>query len=135
VNTLVSFGDLTPEFALGPLQVAISEAANERYWRAAGIDHPLLLAGALYPPIAANVTIMLFNQHCGDAVIQTHQRVLCHTRADAGSELAAFGVVVATYEKRGRAYCDIVANISCDGAPLWTSEVSFTPVATFGARP
>jgi hypothetical protein len=134
VNTLVPFADLTPEFVLGPLQVTISEAANERYWRAAGIDHPLLQAGALYPPIAANMTIMLFNQHCGEAVIQTRQRLQCHTRASAGCELEATGVVVATYEKRGRAYCDIVANVSHAGAPLWTSEVSFTPVATFGAR-
>ena len=133
MNTLASFADLTPKFALGPLRVTISTAANERYWRAAGIDHPLLQAGALYPPIAANLTIMLLNQHCGDAVIQTRQRVQCHMRAEADAELEAVGVVVAAYEKRGRAYCDIVAEVSHEGAPLWTSEVSFTPVATFGS--
>jgi hypothetical protein len=134
VNTLVSFAELQPEFALGPLRLTVSAAANERYWRAAGVDHPLLVAGALYPPIAANLTIMLFNQHCGDAVIQTRQLVQCHMRADAGGELEAVGAVVAAYDKRGRAYCDIVANVSHEGAPLWTSQVSFTPVATFGAR-
>jgi hypothetical protein len=120
--------------ALGPLRVAISEAANDRYWRAAGIDHPLLQAGNLYPPIAANMTILLFNQHCGDAVIQTRQRLQCHALASADCELETTGVVVATYEKRGRSYCDIVAKVTHDGTPLWTSEVSFTPVATFGAR-
>ena len=56
----------------------VSAAANERYWRAAGVDHPALAAGALYPPIAANLTVLCFGQLCPDAMIQTRQRLRCH---------------------------------------------------------
>ena len=96
-----------PDQPLGPLRLTISAAANERYWRAAGVDHPALAAGALYPPIAANLTILCFQQTCPDAMIQTRQRLQCHRRAHAGAELVTTGRVVARYEKRGREYVDI----------------------------
>jgi hypothetical protein len=127
---------LAPDQPLGPMRLTISEAANERYWRAAGIEHPLLEAGALYPPIAANLTILCFQQTCPDAMIQTRQRLKCHRMAPAGGELITFGRVVARYEKRGREYVDIeVAVITADAPdqPLWTSWVTFTPTATLGA--
>src|SRR5262249_49864689 len=120
----------------GELALTISPAANERYWRAAGVDHPALRAGALYPPIATNLTVLLFGQACSDPVIQTRQRLECHDRADAGSELVARGSVVDVYETRGRAYVDVEAVISTRATPhvpLWTSTVSFTPTATFGS--
>ena len=122
--------------ALGPLRLTVSTAANERYWRAAGVDHPRLRAGALYPPIAANLTILCFQQTCPDAMIQTRQRLQCHRIAQAGAELVTFGRVVERYEKRGREYVDIeVAVITADAPdePLWTSWVTFTPTATLGA--
>jgi hypothetical protein len=128
---------LTPDQPLGPLRLTVSKAANERYWRAAGVDHPLLQAGALYPPIAANLTILCFQQTCPDAMIQTRQRLQCHRIARAGAELITFGRVVARYEKRGRDYVDIeVAVITADAPdqPLWTSWVTFTPTATLGAE-
>jgi hypothetical protein len=124
---------LRPEQVLGPMRLTISPAANERYWRAAGVDHPALRAGALYPPIAANLTILCFQQTVPDAMIQTRQRLKCHRIAQAGAELVTFGRVVARYEKRGREYVDIeVAVITTDqpDAPLWTSWVTFTPTAT-----
>lgn len=130
------WASLAVDQPLGPLRLAISEAANERYWRAAGVSHPLLEAGALYPPIAANLTILCFQQTCPDAMIQTRQRLRCHRVAPAGSELITFGRVVARYEKRGREYVDIeVAVITADSPdqPLWTSWVTFTPTATLGA--
>jgi len=128
---------LAPDQPLGPMRVTMSEAANERYWRAAGVDHPALEAGALYPPIAANLTIMCFLQTCPDAMIQTRQRLVCHRLGRAGTELVSEGTVTARYEKRGRAYVDVTVTVSTagDASPLWTSEVTFTPAATLEARP
>ena len=130
-----AWASLRVDQPLGPMRLTVSPAANERYWRAAGVDHPALRAGALYPPIAANLTILCFQQTCPDAMIQTRQRLQCHRVAQAGSELVTFGRVVARYEKRGRAYVDIeVAVITTDAPdqPLWTSWVTFTPTATLG---
>src|SRR5438132_9332851 len=123
-GTSSAWSALRPGQELGPLRLTISAAANERYWRAAGADHPRLRAGALYPPIAANLTILCFQQTCPDAMIQTRQRLKCHRTAPAGADLVTFGRVVARYEKRGRDYVDIeVAVISADAPdqPLWTS--------------
>ncbi len=128
-----AWADLSIGQALGPLRLAVSEAANERYWRAAGVDHPRLRAGALYPPIAANLTILCFQLHCPDAMIQTRQRLECHRIANAGGELITTGRITAKYEKRGREYIDIEASVVEAGAPvspLWESWVTFTPTAS-----
>ena len=45
--------------------------------------YPLRRAGALYPLIAANLTILTFGQLCAEAMIQTRQRLVSHRRADA----------------------------------------------------
>jgi hypothetical protein len=123
------FADLVAGFPLPPFAVTVSPEANERYWRAAGVDHPALAAGALYPPIAANLTVLCFGRVCPDPVIQTRQYLRAHRRADAGIELVTEGEVVACYEKRGRAYADIRTLVRAGGEPLWSSEVSFTPAA------
>jgi hypothetical protein len=128
------FSALQPGTPLPPLRLTISAAANERYWRAAAAEHPLLAAGALYPPIAANLTVLCFNAACPDAVIQTRQLLRCHARGDAGVELITTGVVTDCYEKRSRAYVDVRTEIRAAEALLWTSEVSFTPAATLRAR-
>lgn len=125
-----TFEQLVSGTDLGELALTVSPAANERYWRAAGADHPLLVAGALYPPIAANLTVLLFNQACPVPVIQTRQVLRTYRRADAGVELHTTGRVTDAYEKRGRAYVDIEAHITAADELLWTSMVSFTPVAT-----
>lgn len=132
----IAFRNLAAGLDLGRLVLAISPAANERYWRAAGLDHPALRAGALYPPIATNLTVMLFGATCPDPVIQTSQRLRCHRRAAAGSELITTGRVTDRYEKRGREYVDVHTEITTADAPdlaLWSSDVSFTPAATLGA--
>ena len=124
-----AWASLAPDQRLGPMRVTISHAANERYWRAAGVDHAVLRAGALSPPIAANLTVLCFGQVCDDPVIQTRQVVRCHRRCDAGVELVTTGRVTDRYEKRGRMYVDIATEVTtADGEPLWSSEVSFTPV-------
>src|SRR5262245_475403 len=43
------FGGAVAGTELGPLRVTVSPAANERYWASAGVDHPALREGALYP--------------------------------------------------------------------------------------
>jgi hypothetical protein len=133
-----TFSELAPGTVLGPLRLMVSAAANERYWRAAGVDHPTLAAGALYPPIAANLTVLCFAQVFPDAVIQTRQHLRCHRRVTAGVELVTTGRVARRYEKRGRSYVDVETTIVAADAPddpVWTSEVSFTPAATLGATP
>jgi hypothetical protein len=139
-----AFAEMVAGTALGPLRVAVSAAANERYWRAAGIDHPALAAGALYPPIAANLTVLCFGEVCPDAMIQTRQHLRCHRSVVAavggeggagGVELVTTGKVSRRYEKRGRTYVDVeavVATADRPDEPVWSSEVSFTPAATVG---
>jgi hypothetical protein len=126
------FADLAPGDALGPFHVTVDAAANERYWRAAGADHPALRAGALYPPIAANLTILTFQQTCPDAMIQTRQRLRCHAVAAAGTPLVVTGHIGERWERNGRPYCDVHAVVRTDaGTDLWTSVVTFTPVDGF----
>lgn len=123
---------LAPGDPLGPFEVTVSPAANERYWRAAGVDHPALARGALYPPIAANLTVLLFQQTCPHAMIQTRQHLQCHRAQQAGTALVTTGRVLARYEKRGRQYVDVEAIVCAAGRPgdpIWTSTVSFTPAA------
>jgi len=130
-----AWSDLRPGQALEQLRLTVSPAANERYWRAAGVDHPRLRAGALYPPIAANLTILCFQLTVPDAMIQTRQRLRCHRSALAGAELLTTGRVVDRYEKRGRDYVDIEARVvtaDAPDSPLWDSWVTFTPTAALG---
>jgi hypothetical protein len=127
------FADVRAGAELPALRVTVSPAANERYWRAAGVQHPALEAGALYPPIAANLTVLCFAKLCPDAMIQTRQVLRCHRIAHAGVELVTRGRVTDRYEKRGREYVDVettVTTADSSDRPLWTSRVSFTPAAT-----
>jgi hypothetical protein len=122
---------------LGPFEVVVSRAANERYWRAAGVSHAALEAGALYPPIAANLTILMFQQHCPHPMIQTRQELRCHRTEASGAALLVTGHVTARYEKRGREYVDVEAVVHSrerPDDPIWTSIVSFTPVAELEGR-
>jgi hypothetical protein len=131
-GTSRAWSELRPGQELGPLRLTVSAAANERYWRAAGADHPRLRAGTLYPPIAANLTILCFQLTVPDAMIQTRQRLVCHRAASAGGELITTGTVADRYEKRGREYVDIEAHVTTAEAPaepLWDSWVTFTPTA------
>lgn len=111
---------------LGPLRITVSPAANERYWSSAGADHAVLRAGALYPPIAANLTILLFQTVATRGVLQTAQRLVCHRRGEAGAELTITGTVSERYEKRGREYAVVEADVALpDGSLLWTSVATF----------
>ena len=116
------FGGAATGTELGPVPFTVSPAANERYWAAAGVDHPSLREGALYPPIAANLTILLFQTVAPRPMIQAAQRLVCHRRGEAGSELTVRGMVTARYEKRAREYAVVEAEVALpDGSLLWTS--------------
>ncbi len=128
------FGGLHVGDQLDPLVLTISPTANERYWRAAGIDHPLLRAGALYPLIAANLTVLALTHHYPVAMIQTRQSLECHRRADAPVELATHARVIERYAKRDLEYIVIEANVTIDGEALWDATSHFTPAASVTAR-
>ena len=115
----------------GPLTLAISRAANERYWSSAGVDHPVLRDGALYPPIAANLTVLVTQTVVDHPLLQTAQRVTSHRRADADIELTINATVTERYEKRGREYAVVTAEVTLpDGSALWTSLATFCPAGT-----
>jgi hypothetical protein len=75
---------------------------------------------------AANLTILLFQTVAPRPVIQTAQRLVCHRRGEAGSELNVRGTVTERYEKRGREYAVVETEVALpDGSPLWTSIATF----------
>jgi hypothetical protein len=120
------FGGAAVGTALRPLRIPVSPAANARYWSSAGVDHPVLREGALYPPIAANLTILLFQTVTTRPLLHTAQRLVCHRRGDAGAELEVTGAVIERYEKREREYAVVEAVVALpDGLPLWTSIATF----------
>ena len=84
------------------MRITVSAAANERYWASAGVDHPALRQGALYPPVAANLTILLFQTVATRPLLHTSQRLVSHRLGNAGTELTITGTVVERYEKRDR---------------------------------
>jgi hypothetical protein len=128
-SSATRFGGAVSGDQLGPVSFTVSAAANERYWAAAGLDHPALRAGALYPPIAANLTILLFQTVSSRPVLHTAQKLVCHQRGEAGSTLTVDGVVVERYEKRDRDYIVVEAVVRLeDGSPLWTSTATFTEI-------
>jgi len=123
------FGGASTGTGLGPLTFAVSAAANERYWRSAGVEHPLLRAGALYPPIAANLTILLFQTVAPRPLLHTAQRLECHRSAAADQTLSVEGTLVDRFEKRGRDYAVVAARVLLAGGdPLWTSTATFCEV-------
>lgn len=115
---------------LGPLRLAVGEAANDRYWAGAGVEHPAREAGALYPPMAANLTILLVQTQLATPLLHTAQRLECHGRAVAPADLVVNGVVTARFAKRDREYMVVEAVVSRGEEPLWTSVATFTPVTS-----
>jgi hypothetical protein len=125
-KTAQPFGGATVGTDLGPLRFTVSPAANKRYWASAGVDHPALRRGALYPPIAANLTTLLFQTVAIRPLLHTAQRLVCHRPGEAGTELEVTGSVVERYEKREREYAVVEAVITLPGGePLWTSSATF----------
>jgi hypothetical protein len=114
---------------LPPLPVTVSETANARYWAGAGIEPPERLQGLLYPPMAANLTILAVQQLVDEPMLQTAQRLSCHRALAAPADLVVRARCTGRFEKRGRDYAVVEADVEGpDGALLWTSRATFTPV-------
>lgn len=128
------FAGLGAGAELHPLVLEISADANDRYWEGAGIEHRLRHAGALYPLIATNLTVLAFTQHCADAMIQTRQHLVCHRRADAPARLVTAATILDRFDKRGLPYVTVRAEVTVDDNPLWTSTVDFTPAQLVARR-
>jgi hypothetical protein len=126
------FRDLRTGRRFPALHLSVSAAGNERYWASAGVAHPLLRDGALYPPIAANLTVLLVQQVSPGALLHTAQDVTSVAGARTGVELVVTGVVADAFEKRGRDYIVVDAEVGAAGTTLWRSRATFTPT---GARP
>lgn len=117
---------IVPDTPFGPVTYAVSTAANDRYWEAAGIDHPARAAGVLYPPMAANLTIIGLQTVDPAPLLHTAQRLVAHRRATAPADLVVTGSVTGRTHKRGREYVEVTAEITTsDGEPLWTSVATF----------
>jgi hypothetical protein len=109
----------------GPVSYTVSAEANDRYWRAAGIDHPARRAAALYPPMAANLTILAFQTVAPDPLLHTEQTLVAHQGATAPAALVVTGEVTRRFAKRGREYVEVTAHVATDDAYLWTSVATF----------
>ena len=108
------------------MEYGVPATANDRYWRAAGIEHAARDARVLYPPMAANLTIMAFQTIAAAALLHTAQRIECHGSATAPNTLTVVGEVTGRFERRGREYIEVTTVIS-DAADthLWTSVATF----------
>ncbi len=95
------FGGVVVGTAFGPVSFAVSAEANDRYWRAAGIDHPARREGVLYPPMAANLTIVAFQTVAPDPLLHTHQTLVAHDAAHAPADLTVYGQVSRRFARRG----------------------------------
>ncbi len=119
-----------PGDAFGPVVYEVSEPANDRYWQAAGVEHSTRDAGFLYPPMAANLTILALQTVAPAPLLHTHQRLVCHRAAPAPAPLTVTGTVTARFTRRGREYLEVTAEVTTDGCPLWTSVATFIAAGT-----
>jgi acyl dehydratase len=132
VNTHANgFRELAVGDRFPALQLALSARGNDRYWGGAGGEHDARRDGLLYPPMAANLTILLVQQTVPEALLHAEQSLTCIGAAGAGVDLVVNGVVAERFEKRGRDYAVIDATVAVrDGEPLWRSRATFTPTGT-----
>lgn len=109
----------------GPVRYTVPATANDRYWDAAGIEHPARAEGALFPPMAANLTILALQTVLPLPLLHTRQRIESHARATAPVELTVTGRVTDRFARRGREYLEVTAEITAGDEPLWTSVATF----------
>ena len=126
----LAFSGLNVGAAFGPVVYDVSETANDRYWQGAGVEHPTREAGFLYPPMAANLTILALQSIAPTPLLHTHQRLDCHRAMRAPTALTETGTVTGRFARRGREYLEVTADISADDTSLWTSVASFIAAGT-----
>lgn len=124
------FGGVPAGTLLGPASFEVSAAANDRYWRGAGVHPPPGRPATLYPPLAANLTVLLFRLVAPRPLLHTRHRLACRGRADAPACLEVRGAVTGREVKRGRDYATVEAAVTLDdGTPLWKCVATFCEVA------
>jgi hypothetical protein len=115
-----AFAALAPDRRFPELRLHLSARANDRYWAGAGVDHVARREGRLYPPMAANLTILLVQQEVPAALLHAEQSLRCTGSALTDVDLVVNGVVAESFEKRGRDYAVIDATVAtADGSELW----------------
>jgi acyl-coenzyme A synthetase/AMP-(fatty) acid ligase len=120
------FGGLSTGDELERASYDVSIAANDRYWAGAGIEHAERAAHALFPPMAANLTVLAVQAAGAGPLLHTAQRLVAHDRATAPATLVAAGRVTKRFEKRDRQYLEATLDVTTsDGLPLWTSVATF----------
>ncbi len=124
------FSSLTVGDSFGPVEYDVSASANDRYWRGAGVEHPLRGAGLLYAPMAANLTILALQTVAPAPLLHTRQRLTSHRAAMAPATIIVTGTVTDRYERRGREYLEVTAELSVNGEALWTSIATFIPAGS-----
>ena len=122
----VPFNGVAVGTAFGPVTYDVSEAANDRYWEAAGISHPAREAGVLFPPMAANLTILAFQTVAPDPLLHTAQRLDCRAIAHAPTSVTVTGSVTGRFERRGREYVEVTTTTTdADDTIVWISVATF----------
>ena len=124
-NRAEVFSGLVPGDRFGPVEYHVSATASDRYWQAAGIGHTARTAGFLYPPMAANLTILALQTVTPDPLLHTHQSLVCHRGVRAPAILTVTGSVTGRFERRGRQYLKVAADLTTADEPLWTSVATF----------
>lgn len=120
--------EASPGTDLGSLEVTVSEAAGDRYWRGVAIEHPARSARLLYPPMAVNLTILLVQERLSTPLLHTRQDLRSHRTAPAPATVSIRGQVTATFEKRGRHYLTVESEVATGGPALWSSTAEFCVV-------
>lgn len=114
---------------LGPLPVAVSGPAADRYWAGAGIDHPARGVGWLYPPMAANLTILLAQTRIAEPLLHARQWLAFVSNAPAPADLVVRGEVADRWRRRDREYLAVEAVVTTgDGVEMWHARGEFTQV-------
>ncbi|MBI2169492.1 MAG: hypothetical protein HYU28_08330 [Actinobacteria bacterium] len=112
----------SPGTDLGSLELKVTDEANDRYWRGAGVFPPPGASGALYPPMAVNFTILLVQQTIGEGVLHTWGRLDSHALSAPGA-VTVSGTVLERFERRGRDYFVVASQVhAADGTLLWSAE-------------
>lgn len=114
-----------PGADLGTLELSISAEANDRYWRGAGISHAARHDALLYPPMAANFTMMLIQQSLPMGLLHTWGRLTARSANTAPADVTVSGQVRGRFVKRQRDYFVVASSVSTTEGALWDGEQEF----------
>ena len=81
----------------------------------------------LYPPMAANLTILAVQTVAPDPLLHTAQRLECRAMAKAPTSVTMTGSVTGRFERRGREYVEVTTTptTDADNTIVWVSVATF----------